>query len=129
MSERPGEHPQATGARLLEHLDEKGGSGAIDAFGRILAERIRAGVEPEGFALAVEEVHADIEAGMDGLTNEPLPTVLSELSPLMRGVLRRGVERATAQVFGDEFAHAVSEIYNERLPQLMEAQGARGPEA
>lgn len=84
---------------------------------RGLARRLNPEIEPMGFVIATESYILDMKTGIDGFTNEPMPSDVTDMDPIFNDPIFNILFRKTAiglakEAYGDDFAISVNQIYD-----------------
>ena len=119
--ERKASEPRARAADLRNYLQGlESDQGELNDFEQAMAERFAAridrrgnGANARGYIIALNMLTADAARGIDGNTSEPLPPELSGRSETDIREFEYKMIRLTQQAFGDEFADALGQAYDE----------------
>lgn len=91
--------------RYIEGADDM-----LCKFANFLAERLNSQLVPEGFVMACELALYDLEAGVDGFTNQPLNNELVGYPQIVYVLIRMQIPDIADAIFPSEFAHEVKDF-------------------
>ena len=113
--EVPAQEAIATKTQLEDYIS-KIDDPTLITFGKVLAERLEDGLSPLGYINATEYLLYDLQVGVDGYSNEPMPNVISGLPIELYNAFRELAHGQFAQgAFGEEFSTQVESIWQEIL--------------
>lgn len=80
-------------------------------FAGYLADRLNPRLVPEGFVLAAELALYDLQTGIDGFTQQPVPARLQGYPSVLYAVLQMRVPEIAAAACPDDFGQDVAKVY------------------
>jgi len=96
---------------LQQHMPNE--DSLIYDFGAYLADRLNPELVPAGFFLEAELTLHDLQADIDGYTQQPVPRRFQGYPPVLYAVLSMRVPEIAAATCPDDFAQGVATMYDE----------------